>query len=74
MFKIYTKIFDRIWICLLISGVCCLVVSLLFESDLLKLVAGIGAFVIVYAITLLVFGLNKNEKQHIFNIRRNNKW
>ena len=69
--KLYLKIFDKIWLCLILSGGAAFMASMLFESSLMKFILGAMAFVVVYVITLLLFGLNKKEKTIILSkIRR----
>ena len=65
MFKVYFRIFKGIVPCLLISGIVCALVSHLIKSNLLGLVLSIVAFVVVYGVTLLLFGLNKDERQSL---------
>ncbi len=69
--KLYKKIFDKIWICLILSGVASFAVSMIFETSVLKFVFGFFAFCITYAITLILFGLNNKEKALILSkVRR----
>ena len=71
--KLYGRIFSRIWICLILSSVAAYGATLLFEISMMKLICGFMAFCVVYAVTLLLFGLNKKEKTVIFSrIRRTN--
>ena len=69
--RLYAKIFSRIWLCLIFGGAASVLATLPFDSSILKFVCGGGAFVLVYAATLLLFGLNKKEKAMILSkIRR----
>lgn len=69
--RLYAKIFNRIWLCLIFGGAASVLATLPFDSSILKFVCGGGAFVLVYAATLLLFGLNKKEKAMILSkIRR----
>jgi len=69
--KLYGRIFNRIWICLILSGVAAFATSVLFDSSRMKFLFGAAAFCLVYAATLLLFGLNKYEKNLIlYKIRR----
>lgn len=74
LFELYRSIFSGIWLCIILSGAAGYAVSYLFDNALYKLLFGACAFVAVYAVTLLVFGLNNNEKNTIFSkVRRNKK-
>lgn len=69
--KLYGRIFKGIWLCILLSSGVAYLVSYLFAGAMYKLVFGILSFCIVYAATLLLFGLNKEEKNIILTkIRR----
>ncbi|MBO7215340.1 MAG: oligosaccharide flippase family protein [Clostridia bacterium] len=70
MIKIYRRIFSGIWICLILSAVASYLATLIFTSVLLKFVLGVIAFIIVYAITMILFGFNKEEKAHLPIINR----
>ena len=67
MFKIYREIFRGTWLCLLISGGITFVSSRwLFAADnWISFASNVVIFALVYAITLLLFGLNTQEKKHI---------
>ena len=65
--KLYGKIFNKIWICLILSGIVCFVVSMVFDASVLKFISGSCAFCATYAVTLLLFGLNEKEKTMIFS-------
>lgn len=69
MISIYLSIFKRIWVCILLSGLTCAVVAYFVKSQILGLILPIMAFVITYAITLLLFGLNKEEKETLLKVR-----
>ena len=69
--ELYRKIFNKIWICLILSGVVCIAVSMLFNTSVAKFISGFCAFSVTYIVTLLTFGLNKKEKAAILSkIRR----
>lgn len=70
MINIYHHIVSRTWICLLLSGLACRVVSGIFEQLALKMAAGVVVFVIVYAVSLLVYGMSTDEKNFIRSIKR----
>lgn len=70
---IYKKIFNRIWICQICSGLSAFAISLIFSTSLLKFIGGFCSFCIVYAASLLLFGLNNTEKQIILSKVRRNK-
>ncbi len=72
LLKLYRDIFKGIWLCIILSalagfGAACIVPA----GALVKFLVGFIAFVAVYAVTLLIFGLNKSEKNVIFSkVRR----
>lgn len=66
MLRIYRGIFSGTWICLLLSGGALWVSSrYLFVDGWLSFIANVLVFCLVYAVTMLLFGLKKNEKQSI---------
>lgn len=65
MIKIYGQILSRIWLCLLISGAALYVSSKFINGGIVKFIINVLIFVTVYAITLMLFGLKKEEKQSI---------
>jgi len=66
MLKIYCEIFKGTWICLIFAGLATYLSSrYLFGTGWFSLIANVGVFVIIYAIALICFGLNKNEKRNI---------
>ena len=68
--KIYKRIFGKIWICIIISGVGSYFSSLLVKVAWHKLLVGIPVFCVIYAIMLLLFGLTREEKQQIPIIKK----
>lgn len=65
--KLYRNIFHKTWICLVLSGVICFAVSAVFKTAAIRFTSGFCAFCITYAVTLLLFGLNKKEKSMILS-------
>ena len=71
LFGLYKRIFGKIWICIVFSALAAWAMSSLFEGYALQFAGGFVAFVLVYGVTLLTLGLNKEEKKVIFSkIRR----
>lgn len=68
--KIYAKIIDKIWICLMISGGVLWIVSKYVYGSWAAIIIDIFVFCIIYAITLLLFGLTEDEKRRIPMIRK----
>lgn len=62
---LYRRIFKGIIWCILLSGAVSYFVATLFDSSIYKLMFGGGSFCVVYTTTLLLFGLNKQEKNTI---------
>lgn len=65
MLKIYAGIFSKTWLCLLLSGALMFLSSRIFTEGWLSLILNIIVFAIVFGATMLLFGLNKEEKQMI---------
>lgn len=63
--KLYGRIFKGITGCILLSGAVTYFVAMLFDSSIYKLIFGIGSFCVVYVVALLLFGLNRQEKNII---------
>ena len=69
--RLYGRIFNQIWICLILSGIVCFAVSMTFNTSVAKFISGFCAFCATYVVTLLLFGLNEKEKTIILSkIRR----
>ena len=68
MINIYKRIFGRTWICILLASAICFVASYFIQRLLIKFIVGFFAFIIIYITTLLLFGLN-NEEKSIFRKR-----
>lgn len=71
--KLYVKVFKGIGLCVVISAIGCFLSTLLFSKDWVKLIVGFLTFCIIYATTLLLFGLNKDEKNIILKKFRRKK-
>lgn len=72
--RIYIEILRGILPAIVLSSVATLLVSLAVKTDVWKLIVGIATYCVVYTILLLLFGLNKNEKNAIFKkVRRYKK-
>ncbi len=65
MIKIYAQIVSKTWLCLLISGTAVALSSKVFVSGWIAFIINAVVFVVVYGITLLLFGLSKQEKENI---------
>lgn len=65
MFKIYGAIFKNIWLCILVSSGVVFVISRFFNGTWLSFFTNVLIFLVIYAVTLLLFGLNKNEKESL---------
>lgn len=65
MIKIYLGIFKRIWPCLLISGAALILSSKFIYGSWIAFVINVLIFGIVYIFTLIVYGMNREEKKAI---------
>lgn len=70
VFKLYTKISGKITICLFLAAIPCAALNWVIYGSWLSLALKIIAFVFVYSFTMLLFGLNKNEKNEILRMKR----
>lgn len=62
MLNIYKRIFKKIWVCILLSSIIAILVAKLFTSGFIGFALPAIAFVIVYAISLWIYGLDKEDK------------
>ena len=65
MLKIYRKIFGKVWICLILAAVAAYAATLLTVNPIGKMLFGVIAFFAVYGVTMLLFGLNQDEKKYL---------
>lgn len=65
--RIYLRIFDRTWICLLASSIALCLFRQGFHASLAALLGGILLFAGVYFVTMWFYGFSKEEK-HYFNL------
>lgn len=70
MIKIYLGIFKGTWLCLVVAGAVLALVSAYTPFGWLGFILDVGAFGAVYALAMLIFGLNKEEKRMIPFIKR----
>ncbi len=70
MLKLYGKIFSRIWICLIISGTVIYFTSKVINDSFVSFCINAAIFVVVYGVTLVLFGLKKEEKKMIPFVKR----
>ena len=65
MFRIYRGIIRKLWLCLLVPSVILLVQSLLLGTSVFNFAREVLLFCVIYAICLLTFGLDYEEKIRI---------
>ena len=70
MLKIYRQIFSGTWICLLLSTGAIIISSRFINNGWFGFIINVGIFSIVYAVTLLLFGMKKEEKSQILFINK----
>lgn len=70
MLKIYLKIIDRIWICMLISGLAIYLSSMALSGGWIYFIINVLIFCFVYIVTLWFIGLTKEEKLSIPILKR----
>ncbi len=69
MGKIYVGIFSRITLCLLLASVPCLVLNLLLQMSWMGFLCKVAVFLLVYGISLLVYGLTPAEKKLLLRLK-----
>ena len=70
IFKLYLRIFGWITPCLIIASIACLGLNWLTYGNWFSLVLKIVVFVCIYGVTMLIFGLDKDEKKRILRLQR----
>lgn len=68
MLNIYKSILGRVSLCLLISGACLFVFSRFVNGSWMAIIANIVVFCIIYGISLIVYGLETDEKRQILGV------
>lgn len=75
IFKIFKNILSKIWACCIFSIFCIKGINFLFYDNILLWIIKVVIFILIYIITLYKFGLNKDEKEIIFNLlKKEKKW
>lgn len=70
IFKLYGKISGKITVCLVLAAIPCGALNWLVYGSWLSLILKVSAFVLVYGVTMLLFGLNQSEKPEILKFKR----
>ena len=70
MLNIYKSILGRVSVCLLVSGACLYVFSRFVNGSWMAIIANIVVFCIIYGISLIVYGLETDEKRQIPVVRK----
>ena len=65
MLKIYAKILNRTWICIIVAGAVTALSEKFINGTWLSFIINVLIFGIVYVISLLVFGLTDSEKEQL---------
>lgn len=66
--RMYRQIFSRTLLCIIIASGISSLTLLIRCGELMHLIIGITTYIVVYAILLLAYGVNDNEKQYFFEI------
>jgi len=64
---VYKRIFGKIWICILLSGISSYLSTIFIDGLVLRFVVGFLVFLGIYVSSLLLLGLNQYEKRIIFS-------
>lgn len=70
MMNIYFQIFNKIWICILISGIASILVTINLKNDISIFTIGGISFILIYTVSMYLYGLNKDEKDFIKRIHK----
>ena len=70
IFKLYIKIFNRITPCIFLAAIPCVVLNLFMYDTWLSLIIKIISFLAVYGLSMLFFGMNRQEKVSILGLSR----
>lgn len=73
MFRLYHKIFNRTFPCLLAACIPCLILNRYIYGSWLTFFIKVAAFVAVYGAAMLFYGLNSEEKTALFVFYRRKK-
>ncbi len=65
VFKFYKDVFDRLIVCILVPAVVLVLLNRVLCGSWLALLVKVAVYCVIYAALLLLFGLNKSEKQMI---------
>ncbi len=73
MFKIYFHILHRITLCIIPPCIVCFVLNQYLFGSWVTFIIKVAAFIVLYGLGLLIFGMNKEEKSGLFDKRRRSK-
>lgn len=65
--KIYKEIVKRIWLCIFLTSICLFFFDKFIYGSWLGFIFKVCVFCIIYALLLLVYGLDKKEKKELLN-------
>lgn len=66
MTKIYFRILHKIILCIIIPTICCFLLNLCLYGSWISFLIKVVLFIGIYVVLMLVFGLNKSEREKIF--------
>ena len=65
--RLYFSIFKNVTFAMLIAGAICVLLNQFMFGTWISLIIKIMAFIVVYGVCLILFGLNSEEKKGLFN-------
>lgn len=65
MLRIYRRIFNGTWVCLLVAGVGLFVFQHFLHGGIMEFLGGVLVYVILFVAGLLLFGFNQEEKRRL---------
>lgn len=70
IFKLYFRIMHRITLCLLLAAVPCLIINQYIYGTWGRLILKVAIFMVIYGGSMLLFGMNSEEKKQLLGIIR----
>lgn len=70
MFTVYSSIFSRTFLCIILSSIMSWCAIYSFDNHIYRFVLGLMVFIIVYGISLVLWGLNTQERNTVKKIIR----
>lgn len=70
MFRVYFRIIHKIALCIIIPTIICFVINPYFNGSWFDFIVKAVAFIVIYGVLMIIFGLNENEKPKFLRRKR----